>query len=66
MLEADWNSRILREIRHPDHHHHCILLRNGNVLLHCLGGVPDDIARRIVGGAPEHSLPSAPYSPAPA
>src|SRR5262245_47349809 len=32
VLEADWNGKVLWEVRHPDHHHHGILLRNGNVL----------------------------------
>src|ERR1700730_2601103 len=33
ILEADWNGKILWEVRHPDHHHDGIRLRNGNVLL---------------------------------
>jgi len=65
VLEADWNAKVLWEVRHPDHHHHGILLRNGNVLLHCLGQVPGDIARRVTGGAADHSLPSALYAPQP-
>jgi hypothetical protein len=65
VLEADWNGKVLWEVRHPDHHHHGILLRNGNVLLHCLGPVPDDIARRVRGGAADHGLPSALYAPQP-
>jgi hypothetical protein len=65
VLEADWNGKILWELRHPDHHHHGILLSNGNVLLHCLGRVPDEIARQVTGGAPDHALPSALYAPAP-
>ena len=65
VLEADWNGKVLWEIRHPDHHHHGILLRNGNVLLNCLGRVPDDIARRVKGGTPDHPLPSALYAPQP-
>src|SRR5439155_1233359 len=36
VLEADWNGKVLWEVRHPDHHHHGILLRNGNVLLNCM------------------------------
>ena len=35
-LEADWNGRVLWEVRQPDHHHDGIRLRNGNVLLHLL------------------------------
>jgi hypothetical protein len=33
VLETDWSGRILWEVRHPDHHHDGIRLRNGNVLL---------------------------------
>ena len=40
ILEADWNGKVLWELRHPDHHHVGILLRNGNVLLNCLDTVP--------------------------
>src|SRR6266481_2621288 len=47
VLEADWNSKVLWELRHPDHHHVGILLRNGNVLLNCLGTVPAEIARQV-------------------
>jgi len=45
VLEADWNGKVLWEVRHPDHHHVGILLRNGNVLLNCLGRVPSEIAQ---------------------
>ena len=31
-LEANWNGRVLWEVRQPDHHHDGIRLRNGNVL----------------------------------
>jgi hypothetical protein len=51
VLEADWNGKVLWELRHPDHHHVGILLRNGNVLLNCLGRVPSEIARQVNGGA---------------
>jgi len=51
-LEADWNGKILWEIRQPDHHHDGRLLRNGNVLLLCARAVPDDIAQQVVGGIP--------------
>jgi len=66
VLEADWKGNVLWEVRHPDHHHHGILLRNGNVLLNCLGQVPDQIAERVTGGTADHSLPSALYAPPPA
>lgn len=62
VLEADWNGKVLWEVRNPDHHHHGILLRNGNVLLHCLGRVPDDIARRVKGGMVENEMASGQYA----
>lgn len=49
-LEVDWEGRVLWEVRHPDHHHDGIRLRNGNVLLLCLAAVPRDLAPRIRGG----------------
>jgi arylsulfotransferase ASST len=63
VLEADWNGKVLWEVRHPDHHHHGILLRNGNVLLHCMGRVPDEIARRVQGGMVEKDMQSGQYAP---
>jgi len=65
VLEADWSGKVLWELRHPDHHHVGILLRNGNVLLNCLGRVPAEIARQVKGGAEDHNLPSALYAPQP-
>ncbi len=65
VLEADWNGKVLWELCHPDHHHVGILLRNGNVLLNCLGTVPAEIARQVKGGTEDHSLPSALYAPQP-
>ena len=63
VLEANWNGKVLWEVHHPDHHHHGILLRNGNVLLHCMGEVPDDIARRVTGGMVESNMQSGQYAP---
>jgi hypothetical protein len=51
-LEADWNGRVLWELRHPDHHHDGIRLRNGNVLLLCLSPLPKDVVPKITGGIP--------------
>ena len=65
VLEADWNGKVLWEVRHPDHHHHRILLRNGNVLLNCMARVPDDIARRVKGGVEEDRFPSGQYAARP-
>src|SRR5262249_44295082 len=65
VLEADWNGKVLWEVHHPDHHHHGILLRNGNVLLHCMAEVPDDIARRVTGGMVENNMQSGQYAPRP-
>jgi hypothetical protein len=54
VLEADRTGKVLWEVRHPGHHYRGILLHyrgillcNGNVLLNCMGQVPDDIARRV-------------------
>ena len=50
VLEADWGGRILWEVRHPDHHHDAVRLRNGNVLLLCMAAIPSDLASRVTGG----------------
>lgn len=60
-LEADWAGKVLWEVRHPDHHHDGILLRNGNVLLDCMGPVPEEIARRVRGGMEETEMRSDQY-----
>ena len=52
VLEADWNGKILWEVRHPDHHHDGLLLKNGNVLLLCAAELPDTVARQVRGGRP--------------
>jgi Arylsulfotransferase (ASST) len=51
-MEADWNGRILWEVRNPNHHHDGRLLKNGNVLLLCAAELPAEIASRIKGGMP--------------
>src|SRR6266540_5307342 len=51
-LEADWNGRVLWEVRHPDHHHDGIRLRNGNVLLICLAQLRDYLVAQVKGGLP--------------
>jgi outer membrane protein assembly factor BamB len=51
-LEADWNGRVLWEIRRPNHHHDGRLLKNGNVLLLCAAELPAEIAAKIRGGRP--------------
>jgi hypothetical protein len=50
VMEVDWNSRTLWEIKQPDHHHDGRLLRNGNVLLLCSTELPTRIAKQIKGG----------------
>ena len=60
-LEADWTGKVLWEVRHPDHHHDGILLRNGNVLLDCMGQVPDEIAQHGKGGMEEPEMRSDQY-----
>ena len=62
VLEADWNGKVLWESQNPNHHHHGVLLRNGNVLLNCLGEVPEEIARRVTGGMEEHGMASGQYA----
>jgi outer membrane protein assembly factor BamB len=56
-LEVDWNGRVLWEVRHPDHHHDGIRLRNGNVLLLCLAQLPANLVAKVKGGMPstEHN-----------
>lgn len=49
-LEADWNGKVLWEVRHPNHHHDGRLLKNGNVLLLCATELPQDVARNVQGG----------------
>jgi arylsulfotransferase ASST len=51
-LEVDWRGRTLWEIRHPDHHHDGIRLRNGNVLLLCHRALPAALVPKILGGHP--------------
>lgn len=52
VIEADWQGRLLWELKHPDHHHDARKLKNGNVLLLCLRPLPADIARQVQGGLP--------------
>jgi hypothetical protein len=51
-LEMDWNGRILWEVKHPDHNHDGIRLRNGNVMLICQKPLPEGIAPKVRGGRP--------------
>lgn len=50
VLEADWNGKVLWEVRQRDHHHDGRLLKNGNVLLLCAAELPDDLAKKVQGG----------------
>jgi len=52
VLEADWEGNILRELRHPDHHHDGRKLANGNVLLLCIARLDPEFQRRVRGGRP--------------
>jgi len=51
-LEADWSGRVLWEVRHSDHHHDGMRLRNGNVLFICLAQLPQHLVARVKGGRP--------------
>ena len=52
VLEADWNGRILWEVRNANHHHDGRLLKNGNALLVCAAELPGEFARSVKGGMP--------------
>lgn len=52
VLEADWNGRVLWEVRNANHHHDGRLLQNGNVLLLCAAELPPESAARVRGGMP--------------
>jgi hypothetical protein len=54
-LEVDWNGRVLWEVRHPEHSHDGIRLRNGNVLLICATAIPPELASRVRGADPAAS-----------
>ena len=51
-LEADWDGKVLWEVRNPDHNHDGIRLRNGNVLLIYSAVLPSEIAARVRGALP--------------
>jgi hypothetical protein len=65
VLEMDWNGRILWGVRHADHNHDGIRLRNGNVLLICQKPLPDGFAPKVRGGRPgteyDNGKMDAPY-----
>ena len=52
VLEADWDGNILRELKHPDHHHDARKLRNGNVVMLCLAELEEDFQKKVRGGWP--------------
>ncbi len=52
VLEADWDGNILRELKHPDHHHDGRKLRNGNVLLLCIAELEEEHQKKVRGGRP--------------
>jgi hypothetical protein len=49
-LEADWNGRVVWEVRQPNHHHDARLLKNGNVLFLCAADLPANMTAKIRGG----------------
>jgi hypothetical protein len=55
-LEADWKGHVLWEVRHPDHTHDGIRLRNANVLLMCKKPLPDAIVPQVRGGRPRTEI----------
>jgi hypothetical protein len=50
VMEADWNGKVLWEVKNPEHHHDAIRLNNGNVMLICARELSPAIARRVRGG----------------
>jgi hypothetical protein len=64
-LEMTWDGRILWEVKHPDHNHDGIRLRNGNVMLICQKPLPGEIAAKVQGGRPrteyDNGKMDAPY-----
>ena len=51
-LEMDWQGEVLWEVRHPEHTHDGIRLKNANVLLICKKPLPEDVASKVSGGRP--------------
>src|SRR5215831_3600110 len=64
-LEMTWDGRILWEVKHPDHNHDGIRLRNGNVMLICQKPLPAGMAAKVQGGRPgtdyDNGKMDAPY-----
>ena len=60
-----WDGRILWEVKHPDHNHDGIRLRNGNVMLICQKPLPAAMAAKVQGGRPgteyDNGKMDAPY-----
>ena len=51
-MEVDWQGRVLWEVKHPEHHHDGIRLKNGNIMLLCATELPAAIVRQVKGGRP--------------
>ena len=64
-LEMTWDGRILWEVKHPDHNHDGIRLKNGNVMLICQKPLPHEIVAKVEGGRPgteyDNGKMDAPY-----
>ncbi|MQF64895.1 aryl sulfotransferase [SAR202 cluster bacterium AC-409-J13_OGT_754m] len=60
--EVTWDSKVLWEIQHEDHHHDACKLQNGNIMLLCLTEIPDAIAQKVQGGIPDPSGDRAMYA----
>jgi outer membrane protein assembly factor BamB len=52
VLEADWDGNILRELKHPAHHHDGSKLKNGNVVLLCIAELEEEFQKKVRGGLP--------------
>lgn len=52
LQEVDWDGTLVWEYRNETLHHDFVRLPNGNTLVPLWAEVPEDIARRVRGGAP--------------
>lgn len=57
IAEVAPDGRIIREVRHPRHHHDASLLRNGNLAVLTVEELDPDVAHRIPGGTPGTEAP---------
>ncbi|QNG20359.1 aryl sulfotransferase [Rhodococcus triatomae] len=57
LAEVAPDGSILREVRHPYHHHDAVLLANGNLAVLTVERLDEATARRVRGGVPGSEAP---------